>query len=278
MKKIMFLLATTLIAVACNNDEIVTNDDVQYVSELKLNFGGSRVTPTHNPASGLTFAWQEGEEIIVYENANADAIPFHYTYDSSTNSFKPTEDHHKMVAGTQYFAVKGERQTTPTLSVEGGKTIIKMDVDRTVEGTGLPHIPMITDVFTADATGTVATMHHLVGVVEIPVKIADSFNKTGVYNFSLFVSGGKLAGDFTATPHDPYVNNTDEGFHTAKSEEKAYTLSTTTATTIFIPVLPGEYTNATLNSFYSEGSSSKNVGNFTVKRGMITKLSEVTFD
>lgn len=276
MKKIMFLLATTLIAVACNNDEIVTNDDVQYVSELKLDFGGSRVTPTHNPASGLTFAWQEGEEIIVYENANAAAIPFHYKYDSSTNSFKPESESYKMVAGTQYFAVKGERQTTPTLSVVDGKTIIKMDVDR--NGTGLPYIPMITDVFTADAAGTVATMHHLVGIVEIPIKIADSFNETGVYKFSLYASGGKLAGDFTATPHDPYVKSTDDGYDTAYSEEKAYTLSTTTATTIFIPVLPGEYTDANLYCYFSEGSSSKNVGNFTVKRGMITKLSEVTFN
>ena len=277
MKKIMFLLATTLIAVACNNEEIVTNDDVQYVSELKLNFGGSRVTPTHNPASGLTFAWQEDEEIIVYENANADAISLYYRYDSSTNSFKPESESYKMVAGNEYFAVKGQRQTTLPLSVEDGKTIIKMDVDRNAEGTGLPHIPMITDVFTADATGTVATMHHLVGVVEIPVKIADSFNETGVYKFSLFVSDGKLANDFTATPHDPYVKSTDEGYDTAYSEEKAYTLSTT-ATSIFIPVLPGEYTDASLNCYFSEGSTSKNVGNFTVKRGMITKLSEVTFN
>ena len=277
MKKIMFMFAAALLMVACSNEDVAVNDDVQYVSELKLNFGSgdSRVTATHNPASGLKFAWEEGEEIQVYENANADAITLYYVYDESTKSFKPKNESYKMVAGKSYFAVKGVRQTSPALSVEEGKTIVKMNVERT--GTGLPHIPMITDVFTADAGGAIATMHHLVGVVEIPVKKADSFNET-VTKFSLSASGGKLGRNFTATPGDGYVKSTAEGYDTAESEEKTYTLSTTDATSVFIPVLPGTYSGVNLNYYTGSSSGYKTVGGITVVRGKITKLNEVTFE
>lgn len=275
MKKTMFMFAAALLMVACSNEEVAVNDDVQYVSELKLNFGGGRVTATHNPASGLKFAWEEGEEIKVYENANANAITLYYVYDESTQSFKPKEESYQMEAGKEYFAVKGVRQMSTALSVEDGKTIVKMNVERT--GKGLPHIPMITDVFTADAGGTIATMHHLVGVVEIPVKKADSFDKTVTW-FSLYASGGKLGRDFTATPGGDYVKSTEEGYASASSEEKTYTLSTTDATSVFIPVLPGTYSGVYLNYYTDSGSGSKSVGDITVVRGKITKLDEVTFE
>lgn len=60
MKKIMFFVAAVfaLVAVGCSKDD-VANEGVEYVSELKLNIGkgDSRVAVTHNPASGLKFAW-----------------------------------------------------------------------------------------------------------------------------------------------------------------------------------------------------------------------------
>ena len=68
MKKTMFMFAAALMMVACSNEEVAVNDDVQYVSELKVNFGGSRVAATHDPASGLTFAWQDGDFIEVRED------------------------------------------------------------------------------------------------------------------------------------------------------------------------------------------------------------------
>lgn len=277
MKKTMFMFAAALLMVACSNEDVAVNDDVQYVSELKLNFGSgdSRVTATHNPASGLKFAWEEGEEIKVYENANADAITLYYVYDESTQSFKPENESYKMVAGKEYFAVKGVKSTSQALSVEDGKTIVKMNVART--GKGLPHIPMITDVFTADAGGAIATMHHLVGVVEIPVKKADSFDKT-VTGFSLYASGGKLGDDFTATPGGDYVKSTAEGYDTVYSEEKTYTLSTTDATSVFIPVLPGTYNDVKLNYHYDSSSKQVSLGDITVVRGKITKLNEVTLE
>ena len=70
MKKTMFVFAAALMMVACSNEEVAVNDDVQYVSELKLNFGSgdSRIAATHNPASGLKFAWEDKDEIMVVQN------------------------------------------------------------------------------------------------------------------------------------------------------------------------------------------------------------------
>lgn len=276
MKKIMFFVAAAfaLVAVGCSKDD-VANEGVEYVSELKLNFGkgDSRVAVTHNPASGLKFAWEDGEEIMVLENGNANSITYYYVYDAATESFKPKYDSYKMTAGKEYFAVNHTRGTSIFLSVEDGKSVVKMNIERK-EPYGLSNIPMITDVFTADADGTIATMHHLVGVVEIPVKLAEDSNVTEVDKFSLFVSGAKLGRDFTATPEAPYVKDISEAYDT--SSVAGCELSTETATSIFIPVLPGEYGEGYFNFYYSDGSTYVKTEAMTVKRGMITKLTEKT--
>ena len=276
MKKIMFFVAAAfaLVAVGCSKDE-VANEGVEYVSELKLNFGGgdSRVAVTHNPASGLKFAWEDGEQIEVYENGNANSLTYYYVYDAATESFKPETDSYKMVAGKEYFAVNHKRQTSTFLSVEDGKSVVKMDIERK-EPYGLSNIPMITDVFTADANGTIATMHHLVGVVEIPVKLAEDSNVTKVDEFSLFVSGAKLGRDFTATPEAPYVKDISEAYDT--SSVAGCELSTETATSIFIPVLPGEYGQGSLNFMCDGFTTSVKIEAVNVKRGMITKVTEKT--
>ena len=276
MKKIMFFVAAAfaLVAVGCSKDE-VANEGVEYVSELKLNFGkgDSRVAVTHNPASGLKFAWEDGEEIKVFENGNENSKTYYYVYDAATESFKPQYDSYKMVAGKEYFAVNHTRQIPIFLSVEDGKSVVKMNIERK-EPCGLSNIPMITDVFTADADGTIATMHHLVGVVEIPVKLAEGSNVTKVNKFSLFVSGAKLGCDFTATPEAPYVKDISEAYHTSKVE--GCELSTETATSIFIPVLPGEYGEGWLNFMCDGYATAIKVEAVNVKRGMITKVTEKT--
>ena len=276
MKKIMFFVAAAfaLVAVGCSKDD-VANEGVEYVSELKLNFGkgDSRVAVTHNPASGLKFAWEDGEEIMVLENGNANSLTYYYVYDAATESFKPKYDSYKMVAGKEYFAVNHTRGTSIFLSVEDGKSVVKMNIERK-EPYGLSNIPMITDVFTADANGTIATMHHLVGVVEIPVKLAEGSNVTEVDNFSLYVSGAKLGRDFKATPEAPYVKDISEAYDT--SSVAGCELSTETATSIFIPVLPGEYGEGNFNFYYSDESTYVKTEAMTVKRGMITKLTEKT--
>lgn len=276
MKKIMFFVAAAfaLVAVGCSKDD-VANEGVEYVSELKLNIGkgDSRVAVTHNPASGLKFAWEDGEEIMVFENGNENSLTYYYVYDAASESFKPKYDSYKMVAGKEYFAVNHTRQPSIFLSVEDGKSVVKMNIERK-EPYGLSNIPMITDVFTADANGTIATMHHLVGVVEIPVKLAEGSNVTKVNNFSLYVSGAKLGRNFTATPEAPYVKSVEEAYD--ESEIAGCELSTETATSIFIPVLPGEYGEGSFNFYYSDESTYVKTEAMTVKRGMITKLTEKT--
>lgn len=272
----MFFVAAVfaLVAVGCSKDD-VANEGVEYVSELKLNIGkgDSRVAVTHNPASGLKFAWEDGEQIEVYENGNANSLTYYYVYDAATESFKPETDSYKMVAGKEYFAVNHKRQTSTFLSVEDGKSVVKMDIERK-EPYGLSNIPMITDVFTADANGTIATMHHLVGVVEIPVKLAEGSNVTKINNFSLYVSGAKLGRDFTATPEAPYVKSVDEAYN--ESKIAGCELSTETATSIFIPVLPGEYGQGSLNFMCDGFTTSVKIEAVNVKRGMITKVTEKT--
>lgn len=274
MKKILFMFAAALMMVACSNEEIVTNDDVQYVSELKLNFGkgDSRIAATHDPASGLKFAWEDGEIIEVYENANADAITFEYKYDANSKSFKPVSDSYKMEVGKQYFAVNHKEQTSLFLNVEDGKSVIKMNIERK-EPYGLSTIPMITDVFTAEAEGTIATMHHLVGVVEIPVKLAEGATITTMTKFTLYANGAKLGRGFTATPENPYIKNTNSAYD--ESSIAGCELSTTTKS-IFIPVLPGRHYEVWLNYHFNGSSKEVKIGNITVERGKITKVAETT--
>ncbi len=263
-----------LVAVGCSKDD-VANEGVEYVSELKLNIGkgDSRVAVTHDPASGLKFAWEDGEEIAVLENGNANSITYYYVYDAATESFKAKYDSYKMTAGKEYFAVNHTRQTSIFLSVEDGKSVIKMNIERK-EPYGISNVPMITDVFTADADGTIATMHHLVGVVEIPVKLSEDSNVTNFNKFSLFVSGAKLGRDFTATPEAPYVKDISEAYDT--SSVAGCELSSESATSIFVPVLPGEYGEGYFNLSYGSSSTYVKTDAMTVKRGMITKLTEKT--
>lgn len=278
MKKLMFLFAAALMMVACSNEEVAVNDDVQYVSELKLNFGSgdSRVAATHS-AAGLKFAWDEGDEIRVYKDGDQNATPIYYTYDKSTESFKPKNESYKMEVGQEYFAVRGQRSTNIPLSLVDGDIVVKMnsEVD---DRFGLPAIPMITDVFTAKSNGTIATMHHLMGVVEIPVKLDASSTKEEAKQFKLYSNGGKLAREFTAKPKSPYLNDVSEAYTTAVSEEKTYVLSKGEATSVFIPVLPGTHNNVQLTYCWGDASNTTtSLGiNITVERGKITKINEET--
>ena len=85
MKKTMFVFAAALMMVACSNEEVAVNDDVKYVTELKLNFGSgdSRVAATHSNA-GLKFAWEQGDEIEVVQNIADHSASVYYVYDESS--------------------------------------------------------------------------------------------------------------------------------------------------------------------------------------------------
>ena len=109
MKKIMFMFAAALMMAACSNEEIATNDDVQYVSELKLNLGkgNGRIAATHDPASGLKFAWEDGDDVYVYEDGNTDALAKMLEYDAASGTFKIQggNNTNRLEAVKKYFAV-----------------------------------------------------------------------------------------------------------------------------------------------------------------------------
>lgn len=273
MKKLKFLFAAALMMAACSNEEIATNDDVQYVSELKLNFGkgDSRVAATHS-AAGLKFAWEDGDEILVVQNREGYSAYAYFVYDKSSESFKSKTSSDIMLEGTEYFAVMRPSSTCNVTNEGTADVQVGLKLDNNIN---MKKLPLISDVFTADASGTIATMHHLVGMVEIPVKLNSSATYSEVKKFTLYASGGKLADSFTAKPMSPYIKDTSTGYDTAYENGGPYNLSTSTATSVFIPVLPGTY-DAKLNYSYNESSKQVSLGSITVERGKITKVAETT--
>lgn len=282
MKKVMFFLAATLVfmATGCNKENTVT-DDVQYVSELKVNFeGDTKVSAAHSVA-GLKFDWEDGDVIKILEDGNAGSPRYNYVYDASSDSFKPEDEGQKMVVGTKYFALKAVNPVYDFITVEEGKSIVKLDLETgAYDERGLPAIPLISDVFTADASGTVATMHHLCGVVEVPVNLSEENAAKKVTFFSIYSSDGKLAGYYTATPYTPYFlgTSTPES-NTAYSEEKT-TPYEAGDITVFIPVLPGTCTGVSLNVYYDGGAGGTYIDKdreLVVERGKITKVTQVNY-
>lgn len=281
MKKVMFFLAATLVfmATGCNKENTVT-DDVQYVSELKVNFeGDTKVSAAHSVA-GLKFNWENGDVIRILEDGNAGSPRYNYVYDESSESFKPEDEGQKMVVGTKYFALKAVNAKYNFITVKEGKSIVELDLETGAsDERGLPAIPLISDVFTADASGTVATMHHLCGVVEVPVNLSVEKAAKNVTSFSIYSSGGKLAGGYTATPYPPYFLGTSTPSETAYSENKI-TPYEAGDITVFIPVLPGTCTGVFLNVYYDGGAGGKDIDKdrqLVVERGKITKVTQVNY-
>lgn len=275
MKKMMFVFAAALMMVACSNEEVAVNDDVKYVTELKLNFGSgdSRIAATHDPASGLKFAWEGDDEINIFLNEENQSLSFYYKYDATSGTFKPKSESYKMEAGKSYFAVMRPNSVCNVTNIGTADVQVGLNLDNNIS---MKTLPLISDVFTADAGGTIATMYHLVGMVEIPVKLGNTATYTTVEQFTLYASGGKLADSFTAKPMSPYIKDTSTGYDTAYENGGPYTLSTSSTTTVFIPVLPGTYSDAKLNYFYNETSKQVNLGSITVERGKITKVDDTT--
>ena len=273
MKKTMFMFAAALLMVACSNEDVAVNDDVKYVTELKLNFGSgdSRIAATHSTA-GLNFAWEQGDEIKIFQNREGYSASVYYVYDKTSESFKPNTSV-AMQEGTDYFAVMMPSSICNVANEGTDNVQVGLRLDNNIS---METLPLISDVFTADAGGTIATMHHLVGMVEIPVKLEDGATFTTISEFSLSASGGKLGNNFTAKPMSPYIKDTSIGSNYAYENEGPYTLNTTTATSVFIPVLPGTHNDVKLNYFYDESSKQVSLGNITVVRGKITKVAETT--
>jgi hypothetical protein len=286
MKKIMFLLAATVVlaAVGCSKDD-AAQEEVKYVSEIKIGFEGDTRVTAEQIASGLKFSFEDGEEIWLNEyNPDRIGINYYYVYDATSKTFKAKNETYKLQAGKKYFAMAGSYMSIPVKAVDG-KIVTYPKLGSEAE---ISDIPMISDVFTASTDGTIATMHHLVGVVEVPATLDESSTVETLYRLGLGGVSG-LSGEFTAIPEAPYFQQISLGYDKTMSDVLNVKLSKTTATSIFIPVLPGTYSTAdlTLNRlYYPVGSSDTTAGGRTlstydgaketlvVERGKITKITE----
>ncbi len=281
MKKIMFFIAATVVlaAVGCSKDDAASSD-VQYVSELKIGFeGDTRVSTTHDPSSGLKFAWEDGDIIEVWEDKNESASRKMFVYDSSSGSFKPQSDSDKLEVNKQYFATTTSEGYW--ISVVDGKSVVDMKLGG---GSGINKVPMITDVFTATAENTMATMHHIVGAVEIPVKAKSAGAKLQQIVINTQTINQAIRGLFKASPASPYTSFTDSyGYFDSPNQTLSDTpidLSTTEAKSIFIPAWEGIY--STIDIKYTlVGGSEKTINtnhSLIVERGKVTKISAFTLE
>lgn len=281
MKKIFYLFAATVVlaAVGCSKDD-AAQEEVKYVSEIKIGFEGDTRVTAEQIASGLKFSFEDGEEITINEyDADRIGIDYPYVYDATSKTFKAKNETHKLQAGKKYFAMAGSYNSI-YVEVVDGEIVAYPNLNSTA---GISDIPMITDVFTASADGTIATMHHLVGVVEVPVKLDPESPYDVLYQLGLGGVSG-LSGGFTAVPKTPYIKEVKTPNNATVSDVLNVTLSTESATSVFIPVLPGTYTNEIkLNRFYYSGENSVSGGGvlggtnpktLVVERGKITKVTE----
>lgn len=278
MKKIFYLFAATVVlaAVGCSKDD-AAQDEVKYVSEIKIGFeGDTRVTAAHS-AAGLKFAWADGDVVRVRPISNINAV-HEFTYNSSTGSFEASGVNGGLKVGEEYIAEFGY-QFAVTSETKATGTFIAAASD----GFGEKNLPMVSEKFTATAETTFATMHHIVGVVEVPVKAdsgtlsLESIQLTNPYGS--YYDGWAGAYDVDLSTYVASVRD-GQGETSKKSTFDPVKSISTTVTSIFIPVLPMQNVDVLLQYKLAGKEYSWNVEfagkKLTVERGKITKISEVT--
>lgn len=277
MKKMMFMFAAALLMVACSNEDVVTNEEVQYITEFKADFTGadSRIAVTHNPASGLKFSWENGDKLYIYAYEDNKAYAT-YEYES-TGNFKHISGT-AMAAGKKYFATNQLPIDSPLLFTKDSEGKIKYKMTLGTEG--VKNLPLISDIFLADTNGTIAKMHHTVGVVEIPVMLSSSSTKDQLQLKKFAFNGGIVSGQFFATSESPcFMDDEKNNVFSDAWVDEAVTLSKENVTSCFIPVFPGNY--ASVYFKYKEDIENSQVityaagTNVTVACGKITKLEQI---
>ena len=279
MKKMLFLFAAALMMVACNNDNepVVNNDNL--INEITLAIEKSETrTVVTNDAEGMKFEWEKTDVVYVFPAESGNTTNVVFCYDPETGKF--TSGSASLTEGTKYFAIFGGSQTVNYFNQGGIKAAMQLGALPL-----LTNLPMVSDVFTATADGTFATLHHISSVVEIPItgtegkQIYDiEFN---VYNST---SGDKKAAGKADVTFDEngIINGITKGTaHTPSStcaqydESSPLTLSSTPQS-IFIPILPGTYNNILIQYKVVGGnleSTTMREDEFTFVRGKLHKKS-----
>lgn len=280
MKKIMFVLVAALACVvtACSEDEAVVNNNENLITELNLAIEGSdsRLTYEYQSGVGFKFQWENNEPVYVYPAEEGKSTPVMFLYDAEDQIFKlDTDEEVGLVAGKEYYAVCGRMQDS---GFNSGKVCAKMQLWNSL----LASLPMVSDIFTATADGTFATLHHMAGIVEIPVKGSGNINtiKLSVYNST--TDDNKLCEDFdvefgddgkvgTGTITKTSSSSTIESTSIYKKDDPL--ILSETEQSLFFPALPGTYDNVEVSYYIgnSGGNSIDIPGTLIVQRGKINK-------
>ena len=269
MKKIIFLLAAAWMMVACSNEEIATQEEVQYVSELKVNFdkGDSRVTATHSD-KGLKFEWTNGDAIGIVSLDGSEKYIYLYNEDSKSFKARYTGNSYSMKEGNTYFATRAHLNSTliPETKTIDGRVAVAMKVNDGFDG-----LPMISHPFVADPDGTIANMHHLAGMMEIPLKLTAGSDPKTKY-FALRSGENIPLPYFDAIPEEPYLQNVQVGWFSDFYLTGEFTLNADTYTSVFVPLTPGHYPDLYLTDRKSVSVKLHTFNDITIQRGKITKL------
>lgn len=276
MKKIMLFFAVACILAACNNDNEVLNE-TQYITEFKAGFGGADTRMTATANNGLKFAWDDGDILYVYNPEDEDDY-YEYVYDLSDDKFYfdySSKGNGGLTVNKSYFATSQGLYENSYTSVDGD-----FAVKTQLEYGDVSTIPLISELFLAKADGTIATMHHTVGVVEVPVKLSAESTISTPVDVCITVWYANVIGSFYATPESPYYAGTIiEGgnfFEDSYAYQNA-TLNKSTSVSFFIPMLPGTYENPELWYHNENGDLVDSVeltGTLTIKSGKVTKMPE----
>lgn len=279
MKKIFYLLTVvlTLVSASCSNEDVVNNDN-NLITELNISIEGgaeSRMGVTYDATNGFKFDWTQGDQVYVIKAKANDYSYAIFTYSPEKGKFV-TGYETPLEAGEKYYAFYGQAQAINSFN----ESVVKANMMLGNGGTEMDELPMLSDVFTATSEGTFATLHHLCGIVEIPVIGSGAIYEMG---FNAVGSGGILAGNFNVTFGDDgkvetaTINKegTEKSAVASEYVEKTDPLTlSSTPQSIFVAVLPGTYSSLEFdyrpvtNNQYSYKSMD---GTLTVQRGKIHK-------
>ena len=278
MKKIMFLLVATTVwmVTACSKDDAVLTDNENLITELKLYIEGSdtRITNEYVPGVGFKFKWENTDPVYVYpaEIGNSSATIFKYNEGTGTFTFYEGS---ALVEGKKYYAVYGNMQNS---GFNSGKICAAMELNNGLLG----YIPMVSDIFTATAEETFTTLHHMVGIVEIPVK-----GSIEIYDIKMNIYGSTdplLYGAFTVEfDGDDKVSTITKTGSSKSSMQSTVKYNSTsqlvlfeTEQSLFFLALPGTYDKVKI-TYSKDGSGGYETENLstslTVQRGKINKKS-----
>ena len=274
MKNIMLFMVAALawVVTACSKDEAVINNNENLIKEISLVIEGSDSRVSYTPdATGLKFEWEDGNRVIVLPAEANNHAAVEFKYNKSSEKFVSNTG---LEAGKKYYAIHDFTQKPADCNVGG----VSAGLLHAANG-NLGSLPMVSDIFTATAEGTISTLRHTCGVVEIPFTGSGTLSNVDFNAFNS-TSDKLVRGKFTVSfTDDGKVGTITRGQYqnncTYITESTTYlgdplTLSATPQS-LFIPLLPGTYNNVKIKN--NDKTVAENLS-VTVERGKVHKKAQ----